>query len=693
MIQSVRALGRFVRVALPDDPVSLVRQLALASDDEDEVGSDGAARRRYLAVLDLRPEQRTLRHELVEVSNDALRLYLYLNLMKSEPGGAVRDATVKDLRHLLGPVFVGLAPRLLLGEEPSPGLAELEPVLAPVVPVLRDFGEEVRARDRFLIVLDGFRLDPAPMTSAGDEYLTLSDDGVVRVDWKRLCEREPKERARYLEKSLRSLLGWGRDVAFFTLAVDGRCIANEPAYSRFVLWYLVDRVFEDATVGRCHLCAEERPVTGDFRRFRVKTYITDKTSFASGLVETGFMRCYVVCQECYLDLMVGDRLLEQQLETRLLRTPVFVLPEFALAGTLDYEAVMRRLRLVRQEATELDRLQHLRGTPGDLARVGKQRAELYAYLTLLFHEKQNMAVKVREVVAEVPPSRVQCVIRAMNQLNELAASEEWARPFHDERAGWFPGLSGLLRTLPLRRQRGAPEVRPALTLARHLLLEEPVDEQGLNAAFLEGARALASQHGGYWLVPERWSRQSASPREVDAELRQFLNRTLALRLLVSKLGCVKRGGVAVDRQVLEPYRSAMQGLELDTQQQALFLLGVLLGRVASRQYSDSDGSSKPVLEKVNYGGMSLPRLLTFVSELFDKMRQYRLLTQYSPAENEVLYSQAILLLTGERLRWRLTDQENVYFLLAGYAYETGRVIQRGTRSPEVAAEAPPSHLS
>ncbi|MCM8747878.1 type I-B CRISPR-associated protein Cas8b/Csh1 [Thermomicrobiaceae bacterium CFH 74404] len=688
MIQSIRALGQSVRRALPDDPAEVVEQLALASDDEEP--GDGVEQQRYLAVLDVYPAQRLLRHVLVEASSAALRRFLYLNLMKSEPGGDVRDVTVRDLRHLLGLVFVGLAHGLLLGERAGvpARLAELEPVLTPMKPALRDFGQGTDRRARFLLDLDGFRLEPPPAV-ATTEYLTSDAAGRLSVSWQALERLEPKKRSDALARSLRSLLSWGRDVAYFTLALDGRPLAEEPAYRRYVFWYLVERPFAEATLGHCHLCARERPVTSDFRRFRIKTYIIDKTSFASGLVQAGFTRCYVVCQDCYLDLLLGDRLLEQQLETRLLQTPVFVIPEFAVDAPMNYEAVVRRLALVRQEATELDRLRELRRAPEDLARAGRERSQLYAYLTLLFHEKQNMAVKVREVVAEVPPSRVQAVIVAMNRLNDIAQREEWARPFAHERDGWIGGLRDLLYVLPLRRQRGAPEVRPALTLVRQLLQQEPVDERSLVASFLEAARAIASQHVGYWLVPERWGRQTASQREVDAALRQFLNRTLALRLLLADLGCVTRGGVAVDHQIPEPYRSAVEGLQLNAQERALFLLGVLLGRVAHRQFVDSDGGTKPVLEKLNYSGMSLPRVLTFATELFDKMRQYRLLTEHNPAENELLYSIASLLLAAERTKWRLTDQENVYYLLTGYAYETGRIIQRGGQRDATAADSRP----
>jgi CRISPR-associated protein Csh1 len=150
-----------------------------------------------------------------------------------------------------------------------------------------------------------------------------------------------------------------------------------------------------------------------------------------------------------------------------------------------------------------------------------------------------------------------------------------------------------------------------------------------------------------------------------------------LRLIAKQVGCIDRGGAPVDRVIPDLYRNAMLGLELDEQEQSLFLLGILVARVASEQYRSDQSGTKPILEKLNYTGMSLPRVTVFATELFDKLRQYRLLSGPGAAENELLYAEALQRLTRQRSRWRLSDAENVYFILAGYSYETGRIIQAG----------------
>jgi CRISPR-associated protein Csh1 len=696
MIRSLHALGRHIRKALGDDPAEIVEQLALTSADEEgetdtEERSARGARQAYLGVLDICPGQDVLRHRVEEVSPETLRRYLWIQLMKFSPGGDVRDVTVRDLKYLLGPVFVGLAPRVLgLSESQHEALDQLAVVLAPALVRLRDFGG--RGRERFLLDLSGLRLDPPVTTQYEGQFIRVRD-AALEVVWDQLDKVAAKERAGELAKELRAVLGWKNDVQYVTLSIEGRPIAQEPAYRRYVFSILVDEPFKDGAVGTCHLCGSQTEVTTSFVPMRIKVYINDKRSFAGRLLPEGFLERYSVCRECYTDLLLADRLLEQELESRLLQTPVFLIPEFVSQPTGGLDEVRRRLQRIRQEATELARLRALRRAPEEIAQAARERAGLYAALTLLFHEKQNMAVKVREVIAEVPPSRIQDVIRAINAVNDAAEGGGWASPFVlRDRMSWFAGLDALLATLPLRRSKGGPVVRPALTLARQLLQQEPIDLQGLYADFLEGARAIVSRHIGYWVVPREWEQRTPGPDELDRTLRQFIARTLALRLIAKQVGCIDRGGAPVDRVIPDLYRNAMLGLELDEQEQSLFLLGILVARVASEQYRSDQSGTKPILEKLNYTGMSLPRVTVFATELFDKLRQYRLLSGPGAAENELLYAEALQRLTRQRSRWRLSDAENVYFILAGYSYETGRIIQAG-KEKRAQAQEPVEELS
>lgn len=691
MIQSLHALGRHLRQAVGDDPEAIVEQLALTSADEEETkagfdereeeqlgGSQegrGSQRATFLAVLDFYPNEKCLRHELILVDANVLRRYLWLQLMKFSPGSDVRDVTVRDLRYLLGPIFVGLAPRQLgLEQQQDPALDKLAPLLDPLLPLLQNRGGA--RREQFILDVNGFQLDPPPLQESKHEILSWQN-GQLHLDWAQWdqVERQKKRAGALTELAgkLRAILNWGRKVQYFTLSIDGRPLAQEPAYRQFVFSILVDRQFETAQKGRCHLCGKSELVTSEFIPMRMKVYINDKASFAGSLNKgEGFFERYAVCRNCFIDLLLADRLLEQELQVQLLRTPVFLIPEFLAEPQGDLATVREQLQNVRTVGTELGRLEELRRAPEDIARKAKALTRDYAALTLLFHAKQNMAVKVREVISEVPPSRIQRVITALNRVNDYA--EGWAAPFQArQNRAWFGGLNNVLDTLPLRRREGAPIVRPALTLVRQMLQEEPVDRQALEADFLEGARALRNQHSGYWIVPQQWSTRTAKPDEVDWQLRQYIGRTLALRLLLQEIGCITRGGDPVTQSVPEPYREAMDQLSLSDQEQALFLLGVLLARVATEQYGID--KKKPILEKLNYTGMSLPRITTFANELFDKLRQYRLLQGRGAAEHELLFNEAVQRLIRYREYWQLTDAQNVYFLLAGYAYETGRAIQ------------------
>lgn len=669
MIRSLYTLGRSIAEMLANNPDTIVEQLALPPEDD----------KSFIGVFDVSPSTRTLRHHVEEASTANLRRLLWLQLMKFSPGGDVRDVTVRDLKYLLGPVFVGLVPWLLLQTKQPPKLDELEPIIQPIIPILRDFGATISARNRFLLDLNGFRLEPAPDAPIQKRFLEVRQ-GILHIKWNELEQIEAKQRADELAKELRDALGWKREVRYFTLSIEGRRIAEESAYRRYVLSIVLDEPFQEGEVteGRCHLCGQTGRVTKNFVPMRLKIFINDKVSFAGNIQKGGFFERYTICQRCYMYVLIADRLLEQELEVSLLQTPVFLIPELVQLPATRLEGVRQALQGIRQEATELGRVTKLRQTVADLARAGQERAARYAALTLLFHEKQNMSVKVREVVAEVPPSRVQRVIVAINRVNDAAEPGGWAEPFvgRADRV-WFYGLDDLLNTLPLRRSEGRPVIRPALTLARQLIQQEPIDLTALHAAFLEGARAIRSAHTGYWIVPQQWADRSPSPEEVDRTMRAYLARTLALRLLAQEVGCTSFGGAAVSLLVPDPYRTAMQELHLEEQEQSLFLLGVLLARVASEQYRSDQSKTKPVLEKLNYTGMSLPRVTVFANELFDKLRQYRLLSGDYAAENELLFAEAVQRLTRYRAHWSLTDAENVYFLLSGYAYETGRIIQRG----------------
>lgn len=141
-------------------------------------------------------------------------------------------------------------------------------------------------------------------------------------------------------------------------------------------------------------------------------------------------------------------------------------------------------------------------------------------------------------------------------------------------------------------------------------------------------------------------------------------------------------------QVPQVEQAFLKELGYDERRAALYLLGRILGEIASEQWrqarSEADGPTdeesgarsydtgraKVILNQLNFQGMSFARVQTLAVRLMDKMRQYRVLRP----DTERLYNAARRLMDPHARDWdrHLTPVENVYYILSGYAH-TGYV--------------------
>lgn len=117
-------------------------------------------------------------------------------------------------------------------------------------------------------------------------------------------------------------------------------------------------------------------------------------------------------------------------------------------------------------------------------------------------------------------------------------------------------------------------------------------------------------------------------------------------------------------------KSYIDEMGYDSSQAGLFLLGYLIGQIGVEQHNASpESKKKPILNKLNFLGMSLPKIQRLSSDIFEKLNQYRILSY-----NERVFAAMKAFLDRNRSNWVLTPQENVYYILSGYAYATWRAI-------------------
>ncbi len=482
---------------------------------------------------------------------------------------------------------------------------------------------------------------------------------VSPAEWEEVLAKRPKERAKKLAELLRGREGLPKDGALYTLVIDGEAIAKHPAYRRFLTEDLVAEAFEKPAEGICHLCGEKAPLSADFTRFKLlKFYINDKLSFAYGLDQNRFYQSYAVCRRCYVNLLAGERTLAKTFATRVLQSDTLLIPHLGKRPhTLETLGAD-----LKAAARGLDRLERV---PALLQKL-KDHAR-FPQLTLLFVEKSQSAVKVQEAVPEVEPSRIYTLLLAMGEANEHA-QRLFGRPGGEGDGRWLRGLGSLLYLLPLRHQRGSPNLKPALRAFRQILLAEPQSRTAWVRGFLEILRFAHRKNPGLYAT-RNCNRENACP-----ELHFLIPPMAAFLAFLEKAGMVEE--VKAVKVETRDYQEPIAELGLDGPRAALFLLGVLLARVASEQYKK--GKSKPILEKIGYQGMAPAKVRRFAVELFEKLGEYR----RRDANSEAIFGEAMEIFAKNQGAWPLSDEENAFYILLGYGYETRRILSAGQEGGE-----------
>jgi len=497
-----------------------------------------------------------------------------------------------------------------------------------------------------------------------------SDTGPSASLWRAYARQYGAKRAipvmaAMVEAGLREHLGLDRRANYlYTLHLDGRWLAREPAYHRLLYRYYLDELFAQARPGTCYVCGRRKErLTQDTSRFWLKFYITDKPGFASGFVEANFYRNYRLCPECYQVLLAGEAFLRSRLRSRL-GTPVYVVPVFhhpqVQPKGADLETWAEYIADRWQASLNLKGWQAFQDKLQQYRRYEERKAAFL--LDFLFVEDDGRSVKLQYYIRDVPPSRLDEIDRARRQVRRLAQTH--LVPVNP----WDLGLGVLFYLFPVG-QRGQGR-KAFFQFLEALLTQRPVPFRQLIPLFLETASVHRFQkYGAYVHTPPPPSKAYSKQEAALHEMRKFLVQTQLLRNLLSRLNLlIPLGGAFMNQaRFLDEIRHLipeatweyMQALDLSLPQSTLFLLGVLVGEVAQRQ--ESTGST-PILNKIHFQGMTASKVRRLSNEILEQMRIYKAL---NPRTKDLFAAMRTLMDQAGDL---LSPAENTYWVLSGYAF-------------------------
>lgn len=510
------------------------------------------------------------------------------------------------------------------------------------------------------------------------EGLDLVETGFIDRAWQ---DKEGKTKAvltsvtaAFKKKLLEELGLKTPQAALWTLAYNGRPLAEEKAYDQAILHskepvYLEDepRAKEGVTGGLvCSICgATDRPVTDSFTTLDfLKYYINDKLGFASGLQD--FSRSFTACDECFQGLLLAEKFLPQQMSFRVGPLQFMVLPAFLTNIELESEDLKFWAERLRDRVDGLVNttawLQKIGGTGGLETELhdylDEQPEDNIALLNFLFYQKNQSELRIHALVRDIAPSWISHLLKEANKLssraNELFGVERW-----------HLDLTALYRLIPLRKGQ-TEEYKKLLHIYQALLSRRPIAYDTLIGHFVALAKIYLTGSHDATSVPQ--------PKQGYQEL-ELSRRLIQANLFLAFLRGEKllKGGSLVNnaaesRRDHEYLKEEMQLYLKDMAYQephtALFLLGYLLHQIGSSQRRGGY-EHKPILEKINYNGMSWPKVIRLANLLADQLRQHRIFIY-----NEGIYAAMKELLDSHASDWPLSSEENVFFILSGYAWAT-----------------------
>ncbi|MGC8936463.1 MAG: type I-B CRISPR-associated protein Cas8b/Csh1, partial [Candidatus Methanomethylicaceae archaeon] len=401
-------------------------------------------------------------------------------------------------------------------------------------------------------------------------------------------------------------------------------------------------------------------------------YNLDKAGFMPNLDRSAenLLRAHAVCLECKKKLRLGLNFVERNLtatigETSAAKMRVFLIPK--IIGTkLSYEQLLdlsSKMKSAFNIVRAYEGLEDVERTVKDLMELEALYGETPAYfLNLLFGERISSHFSFQYLIQDVPVMRFVELSRHMVDVSNCVFTV-----FKDARKEWSIGFEEIFSIFPLQKTKKGVEWKPLIELLNSMLSGTPYPRENIISRAVLFARI--HRYGTY-------SAYSLKPLKNNAEYvlcRGVLKYNLLLKLLI------EIGVIPMDKETTsEPFRAPEGDIESFLSmmgyaewQKALFLLGLLVGRIGAEQYNKGD-KKKAILNKINFQGMPAERVKLLAVDVVDGMRNYRVLDSYS----EAIYANMKMMMDRNLDKFQ-NPIDNVFYILSGYAYTTLQAMKRG----------------
>jgi CRISPR-associated protein Csh1 len=663
MIEALKKIGDVVLQGSRDDFLdNLIEPVGVKGKDGESV---------YIGIIDfsLEKDRDGLDFAVEEMNEETPKKYLWLG--NAETANSPQDRlTTNNVDYLLSqtiPNLIGCLPDGILKNH----LTRIRDTF------FYDLGEQKGAAKRYRFILNLSKLPGYCKDNQG----ALWDDG----------ERKGAVNHKLMVKTVSQCFwNWIREtrglskkeLRTFTIKINGADVRKFEDYKVYLLRKKQEDAFGKSRISVCHICGRGGQVSSDTTKLEFGYYITDKIGFSSELGgEKHFYKNLSFCKGCYHSLVIGESFTKNFLSTRLANQNVYIIPEFILPSCEDLTKWSNWLKTSFEAALKADHYKRFLEQAGNYNQENQSNQGNFSnqanfLINILFWQKSQAEFKVLKLIKAVSPSRLDVLRKVSSDISAVGK-----RLFDGKSTRWELWLNNMYYLFPVRadKRKNPYEFKKILDFYDALFTGRMVEHTFLIQQFLRLAKVCRYDQGEQFNL--------GKDGNGDQALVASILKANLLLLYLRRLSALKEGRKEVTDIPLEDFPEEVQTfiheMGYNAEQVALFGLGILIGEIGSAQFN-ARVKNKPILEKINFQGMSTDRLVKFSNDVFANMRQYKRL---SP-ENEKMFA-GIKRLLDKRLHvWTSSAQQNVFYILSGYAYRTNKIMSsaRNTESKEVKGE-------
>ncbi len=465
------------------------------------------------------------------------------------------------------------------------------------------------------------------------------------------------------------------NISIYTIKINNRLICQTNEYKKVLVNEKVSSLFNNSkkfyqNKSTCSICGENnKETTSDSTNLEFAFYVRDKIGFSSNL-DGRFTKNYNICKDCYQYLMIGETSIDNNLKTQI-GMVAYIIPHLIYnVNNLNIEDFSK---YVKASTNSIVNLRSLKESKKELEKYSEYGAKKNNFVInyLFYRPSAQSDFKILKLIKDVPPIRLDFIRRKEEEIINLVNSD------YDGNKNLKVDLEAIWGCIPIKKgERGSYSgYSRYLDIIDAVFSDNRVEYSFLINQFAEVIRIIKFKRNNYNILDNKNEMNQSD---------YFTNKLLQFNFLLlffKKLNALGGAdmietsnmvGVEVEELLPKQILDYWKGIEIykDDRKKSLFILGYLIGEIGNAQ-SISGHEKMPILNKINFQGIGLEKLGWLSGQVVEKLRQYNK-WQF----NKDIYSAHIALMDRNKMQWKLSNQENLFYILSGFAFSNYLVRKR-----------------